>query len=176
MKNKIEFIAGEVSVFIPTSKNTLSSFLNIFLSLIVFIFCAYLLGSLFANNYFVIIITLLMGLTISPFIAKGLYWRFLGKRVITFDKKYVIIWEKTGEFSSEKVFKVSHIKKVRINETKEINIFSRIKSFWTRDGGGSMCFLYEGKPIKIGYGLQMSELNELIEKLKEGQILTNNNF
>lgn len=176
MNSKIEFTKNEVSVFIPTSKNVFSSFLNILFSITALIYCAYLLGIVFHNNYFTIIIAMLIGLTVSPFLVKGLFWRLMGSRVLTFDKKYLIIWEKTGALSSETVFRVSHINKISICERKTVNIFSQIKSFWTRDGGGNLSFLYEGKPIKIGYGLQISELKELFEKLKEEQILTSINF
>jgi hypothetical protein len=96
-----------------------------------------------------------------------LEWKKRGYRTIVVDKKYIIIFENIGCFFAEKVYKMKDIESISIDNSYQISIWTRIKSFWTKDADGCIQFGYKGRNIRLASGLTVSQANEFISLLRE---------
>ncbi|MDR3217571.1 MAG: hypothetical protein LBU22_01095 [Dysgonamonadaceae bacterium] len=166
MGNAITIYDNEIHVNLFVKKDT---FLTLVLTVFPFVglvSLAYVLGGL-NSIIFSPLLFFILGLLVSDFTIKGFFWRMFGSRLITFDRKYIIIYETQGVKSVQKVFKMSDVKKIEIDFNYNITIWTRIRSFWNRDDGGCICLDYNDKRKRIGYGLTVQEAKELLLILKE---------
>jgi hypothetical protein len=167
--SELIILEGEVKVAVPVKKDACLTFATIFLVVIGVAVMAY-----FAVDEFKItfnIFYVLVYFVIVLYADRGAVWKFKGNRLITFDDKYIIIYEKMMAISTQKVYKIDNISNLTINRDFEYTFFIKVKSFWNRGYGGCINFDYNGKSIRIGNELTVVEAIDLIEVLKKKHIL-----
>ncbi len=166
----------EIEIPVPVKKDIVISFLLSCMSLASIIVISFILGSLLNPIYFPATIYFSLGVIVTYFVYWGMAWKLKGNRSIVIDTKYLIIFEKIVAVSKQKVYRLHKINNLTIDKRYKYNLWQRIKSFWTKDGGGCIKFYYEDKLVKIGNGLTVKQAENLLKILKEKQFLKEENF
>jgi hypothetical protein len=106
-------------------------------------------------------------------------WRLHGRRIITFDEKYLIISDIHYKKRRSKVYKIADIYDLTVDTGYKLTLWKRIKSFWTLDNGGCIGFYYKteihGKPepVFVGYGLVPADAINMLSAAKEKGLIQN---
>ncbi|MDR0506289.1 MAG: hypothetical protein LBH32_05690 [Dysgonamonadaceae bacterium] len=173
MKNEIILSEEEVRINISVRKDCLVMALASIIPFLATVGLLVLILLIYKDlkPVYYLIVCFFIGFYLYDPVIKGLFWKYIGERYIVFDSKYVFISDSIGKKAIHRVLKVSNISQISIDYSYQLTFWERIRAFLTRDSGGCIAIIHDGKTVRLGYGLSIEEAKKLLSILKAKKLI-----